>query len=516
MRHRAHAVGPREERALGEHVDTATAKRAYASTLTYLEYAESELKIVFTRGQRIIARVGFGYEDPIDLGDDADLAIAMFGGVERFPRACRRQQVWRLGRGSAKSMMCVTYGLYRLDHADLSMVGPGDEAAVIIVAPLKILSEADVNVGEMIAKNTPSIVKRVKSANTSRVLLERRQDKRRAQLLCVPRSGGGAAARGKSVIDAILDESEFIPFATEESAVRDVDLINAMMPRLIPDGRLFLISTPWPVPSETSRLFKENYGAPKTALVARASTAIMRSEHTHFLDMIALERERDPENARREYDCEETSVAGSFLDFASIEAAVGSIDVTRHCASAGWDLAFTSDSAGSIIVERQRGRVVVVDVALRTPGRSVSLRPSEVVLDFAARSVAYQCFVAGADQWYILSAREHAATLGVSVAAGPTHAAWEIAMCYMRDVFRNRKITIPADQMLIDQLRSITCVPRSGGGMQITLPRRIGLGHADLVPALCNAVWLDRRYGPITGVTMGVAQGWGAGFQTWR
>ena len=483
---------------------------------SFFEWCTSVLSFAPTPGQRVLMKCAFGDTDPIDCGADKDLALAMFGGVETFLPGCRRQVVLRLGRGSGKTLLCVLRGVYRIEYADLSMCGPGDEACVMIVAPLKTISLNNVHMGEAIAKNTPSISKRVRVANSERITIERTSDGRRASLLCVPKSGGGAAARGKSVIDLIFDESEFVSTNTEERAVSDTEIIGAATPRLIPSGRLFLISTPYPFPSETRRLFKENYGKPTQALVALATTLQMRPGDPNFEMMYAQELARDPDNARREYLCEETATPGSFLTPEQIERAVLPYDITRTNTSCGWDLAFVSDSAANVLVERQPGCVVVSSIELLTPKSKQPLVPSEVCDAFTASCRAHNCYLVGADSWYLLTAREHAAKQGVAVTAGPAQTQFGVAMCYMRDLFRNGKIKIPDDAMLIEQLKGIIAAPKAGGGITITLPRRVGIGHSDLVPALCYAVWLDRRYGPLVGGPAQSSQGWGGGFQLWR
>jgi hypothetical protein len=329
------------------------------------------------------------------------------------------------------------------------------------------------------------------------VVLER-PDGKRAIFLCVPKSGGGAAARGMSVIDFAIDESEFLPPGEPDTAISDVDLIKAVMPRVIRSGKLFLISTPWPVPGETNRLFHLNYGHPVSALVGRVPTSIMRHHDPDVEAQIESERLRDPENARREYDCEEIGVSGSFLPYALIDAAVASTVPTRQMTSGGMDLGFVSDASGLVITERQGPIVGVVRELLRIASPGQPLVPSAVVGEFAAESVAAGCYVVAADQYYILSAREHASALGVQVCSGPSgQFDREQSLLRVRDIVRNGRARItPA---IAAQLKGVTQQARAGGGLTITLPRRVGAGHCDLVSAYAMAIWLDRRFGPMVG-----------------
>ena len=511
MRHQAHAEWGKVVAAQDREEKKSITPRV-KDFPTFIEFCTDVLKLDLTDGQSALARVAFGGDDPIDVGP---LAVQLFGGVERIPAGARSRVVLRLGRGSGKTTLCVAYGLWRIEYADLSMCGPGDEAVVMIVAPLKIISATDVNMGESLAKNTPSIASRVRVANSERITIERTGDKRRASLLCIPKSGG-AAARGKSVVDFVFDEAELVQ-NSEANAVTDVELIRAATPRLIRDGRVFLISTPYPFPSQSRELFKANFGKPSTATVALATTLQMRAGNLDIEALFARELAIDPDNARREFLCEETATAGSFLSPEQVDASVGPTEATGHNASCGIDLAFVNDSSACIIVERQSGKVVLTRLELLSPQPKAPLVPSEVITGFAMLATSSGAFQALADSWYLESVKEVAIKLGMAVSAGPTHTAFEIAALYFRDLVRNRQIVIPPNEQLLDQLKSVQSAPKPGGGVALTFPRRIGAGHADLVPALVYACWLDRcKYGPIANTTTAMpSRGLGGGFQKW-
>ena len=173
----------------------------------FLDFVRDVLDVHLTPAQSDFARVVYGGEDPIDV---SPLAVSIFGGIDRAPAECRRVIVQRLGRASAKTLLFVLYGIWRAWTADLSMVGPGDEAGVVVLAPLKTISARAVQVCENLCKGAPLLSGAVRGANTERVILER-PDGRRAIFLCIPKSGGGAAARSMSLIDFAIDESEYLP-----------------------------------------------------------------------------------------------------------------------------------------------------------------------------------------------------------------------------------------------------------------------------------------------------------------
>ena len=74
----------------------------------------------------------------------------------------------------------------------------------------------------------------------------------------------------------------------------------------------------------------------------------------------------------------------------------------------------------------------------------------------------------------------------------------EEAHIYLRDLLREGKLVIPDDRRLVSQLKSYIAVHQSGGGLRFVPPRIQG-NHCDLVAALINACWADRRFGQLLG-----------------
>ncbi len=470
------------------------------SLIRFTDFARDVLGITWTQGQRVYSLIAFDRLDPIDLeGRERELALQMFGGVARIPPEARRVIVMRFGRASGKSLLCSAYGLYQMMTADLSVCGPGDRAAVVVVSFRQEEAGIILNVARELVNRSPRLRASIIRSLGDRFVL-RRWDGKHVTFKTAPKSQGGAAVRGLSVIALILDESEFIGTKTTGTAVlTDTNVIAGAMPRVLDSGALVLASTPWPATSETSRAFDANYGAPKTALCALAPTMCVRGDDPKIAALVARERIRDPRNALREYDCIITDADGLFFEQSTIEAAARpSLPAQRSRGTAGIDLAFRGDSSALVILERQGEQVVVVHLDVVAPRPERALIPSEVMGRFAATADEYKCREIAADVHYLETAREIAAHHGLQVVSGPAGYGITKIFLYLRTLLREGKILLPNDARLLGQLKSVQCSALPAGGLSISLPRVQGAGHCDLVSALVAAVSHDLRFGRLT------------------
>lgn len=471
--------------------------------MSFVDFATELLELRLTVGQRTLSRVVFDGVDPCDLVDAEERRIAdeMFGGVQRIPPAARGLfVVLRLGRGSGKTTVCGAYAVYRMCTADVSRCGPGDKAAVIVIAP-----DADI-AGETIARGqafteSPAIAPFVSRMTRDGFFLRRPQDGKTVRFIVRARSR--KAGRGFSAIEIIIDESEFVASSSKESIITDKDIIGGATARLEPGARINLVSTPWPAPSETSEMFAANFGQPSSAICALASTPVMRDNDPHVLSMIEALRLQSPATAQREFFCVlEDGAGGAFFEMTTVRTAtVDAPFVAKNAmASTGIDPAFVHDSSAIAIVERDshpRGGVMLnlVHLDLITPTKERPLVPSDVIRDFAATARLHGCSLLATDSHRVGTVRSNAALVGVQVYdRGETKA----TMVYLRDVFREGRLRIPDDPRLIMQLKGFTFRAMSGGDIKIDSPRSKDGGHGDLVSALAQAVNLDCvQYGTI-------------------
>jgi hypothetical protein len=445
-----------------------------------------------TKGQYAFGRCAFDGRDP-----ETELEREIFGGATYIPPASRKQKVLRFGRGSGKSTVLAARGLHRCMTADVSMCGPGDVAMVIVIAQteddaIDVLLKAKGMIGR-----SPTIARMVTHSIDTNVQFLR-PDGAAVQFEVRVAKGQGKGTRGPSIIEAIIDESEFINPATPTAVISDRDIVTAILPRLLPDGCVNLASTPWPTPSLTARLFEENFGHPRTALAALGTSLVMRDHHPQVVAARDAMMSIEPARALQEFDCIITDIESAFFESSNIDRAVKAVRRRNTQASSGIDLGFVNDSAGHVMVERQGARVAVTHTDMVSPEPGKPLVPSEVCERFIGDAKDAGCTHAMADQHYFLTAVEHGQRVNLQVAPSPKgQQAILDQFVYARDLLREGLVDLPNDPELIAQLKSVRLLALPGGGMKPVLPHRRGSGHADLVPALMHALWQDRRFGPL-------------------
>lgn len=484
--------------------------------IRFVDFCADLLKLRLSRRQRVLALVAIDGVDPIAL-DEADRTIAreLFGDVDEVPPGARRVQAWRLGRGSGKTTLSAALAIYQAVTADLSRCGPGDEPAVVIIAPRLRTARLSVRMARALMRAHPSLERLVVKGDDSKDgFTLRRTDGRRVAIAAFPASKGGAAARGISIVGLTLDEAEF--FSSEDAAVTDRDVFTAIVPRLLPEGRAIFISTPWPVPTLMGEVFEKNFANPTTALAALGTTSAMRDHDPAVVAHVEAERVRDFDTAAREFDCVDVGGgATGFFDPASVDDCIDDdlvipeIDVEALLAvddhelknqpglllagesgGAGGDLGLSRDSSALAVVGRKAKLFRLAAIRELRPQRGAALKLSAVIRDFAGALRAFRLRAFAADAYVREPAREWTAEHRITIVDAPEGNAGKVeSYLDARTLFRERRIRIPRHPRLVAQLKGIVSKPLEGGGLKITSPRRAGLAHGDLVSALVLACW---------------------------
>jgi hypothetical protein len=288
----------------------------------FVAFCADVLHVELTPGQLVLCRVAFDGVDPCDLSTEAerDLARLLFGDVDRIPALAREVIAAMCGARAGKSYVL---GALRLLHlaltVDLHSLAPGEVAAGVIVAP-------DLRLGRQVFRYLRGAVESVPTiealvvAETSESVTLLRPDGCTVEIVCLPATRGGSALRGRSLIGAVLDECAF--FRDSDFQVNDAELFKAVAPRIVPGGQAILASTPWLEAGLLFDLFVANHGHPTTCLAVHAPTVLLRGDE-RTRQLVERERERDPDNAAREFDAEPMGAgAGVFFDPAAIKAAV--------------------------------------------------------------------------------------------------------------------------------------------------------------------------------------------------
>lgn len=515
------------------------------------------LGLNLTPGQCVIAKIAFGNYDPADLeGEEREIALEMFGGLERVPASARRYIVLRLGRGSGKTTVCSAYSVYTALTHDISRCGPGDVPYVITIAPDKPTAQLSIRMAREMIRTNASLERLVVS-DTEQSIAIRRPDGRMVRIEAFAATRGGSAIRGRTIMAFLMDEAEFFTSNSEgggggrEYAVNDREIFRALKPRLLKNGKGMLVSTPWPAETLMGELFDHNWGKPQTAVAVKATTLQVRGNDPDIVAMVEDELKKDPENARRELFCEVDGLfGGEFFDVNALAASLseglssGSDDVGEALAASandlsrksngvslpvksevggssvrdgvrieipqniskrtfsgynprwpvavGVDLGFTRDSSALVVVQfdGKYYRTVYIEEMRPKPGQP--LKPSKVIEKFAILTKQFGSSSVIADGYYREALKESLENHSLLIIDAPEGAKGKAEVFQRtRSVLHDGLIRIPDDNLgrrLIQQAKLVTSKPSPGGTTTIKVPRKIGLGHGDIVSAWSLAV----------------------------
>lgn len=461
--------------------------------MKFTDFLRDTLRISLTPGQSALAKVAFDGAEPSDLtGEEREAARTLFGAIDHIPPGCRQTCVVICGRASGKTYLSSLRLLHLSLFGDLSRLAPGELAFGVLCAPdLKLARQALRFVAGAV-REASELAGLVVSDSADALMLQR-PDGRTVSIECLAASARGSSVRGRSLIGAVLDESCF--FRDADYAVNDADIYTALVPRILTGGQVILASSPWAEGvGITAQLYAANYGSPATALAIHAPTATLRDDD-RTREQIARERLRDPENARREFDAEFLPAGTDcWFDPRGIDQCVMPDmplvlpPLRGGLCAAGADFAFRSDSS-AIAVVRQMGRGVELAETLELrPSKSAPLVPSAVADQFVALARKHGARAIVADGWSHDAMAEHVRNRGMRLVEAPAGATGKIeSYTIARTYLHERRIRMPKNERLIQQLRAVTFKPLAGGGVQISSPRT-GSGHGDLASAFVLAV----------------------------
>lgn len=471
--------------------------------IPFWRFCGEVLGLKLTLGQRVIAKVAFGDEQPSDLdGKEREIALEMFGGVESVPQSAKKYVVMRLGRGSGKTTLCSAYAIYCAVTHDISKVGPGDVPRVVVVAPdTETAAVTILMVREMLRLSAP--LERMVLGEQAKHVVLRRLDGRMVRIEALAAARGGSSGRGRTIMSFICDEAEF--FGSNEGtggkdyAVNDSDIVRALKPRLLRNGKGIFISTPWPAETHMGKLFGENWGSPCSAVAIKAPTILVRGDDPDIAALVADELARDPENARRELFCELDVAGGAeFFDaFALNSSLFKPFEYPEPFhpewpVAVGVDFGFTRDSSAIAVVQYDGSRYRLVYADEMRPKPNEPLSPRAVISSFSAVAKRYGCSAVVADAYYREAIKEGLSDHGLSLIDAPTGATGK-AEVYQRTraVLHDARCALPDTEMgrrLVAQAKMVVAKPTPGGTVSIRVPRRLGMGHGDVVSAWTLAV----------------------------
>lgn len=467
--------------------------------MTFLDFLEM-IGVVPEPGQRVLIKVAFCGVDPMDLSDDEKaIARALFGPVDRIPQAAHGLVCVVAGGRSGKTYFLALHLLFQALTVDLSQLAPGEKAVGAVIAPrleeamqsIAYISgalKADEDLAALVVRDVAGEVEILRETGQTVVLR------------AVAAGAGGIGGRGKSLVGVFLDETCFFRDAAS-GVVNDEAVYKAASPRVMAGGCTVIASTPWTSAGLLYAFHKSDFGAPKTALVAHASTRTMRTA-SHILEIVAREEARDPENARIEFGAEWGST-DAVKFFTDADLAATFVDEPERTApepgdlvAAAADLGFTRNaSALCVLVDRQH-TLRPVRLLERKPAPGAPLVPSEVCKEIAAEVVACWARTIATDQHYKETLREHTSKLGVSLYdGGPPDERFVALRTQMRAGRVKVSTSAPYAARLRRQLEGVKARQLAGGKLSITLPLDLDGSHGDLADVLARAVWARHRYG---------------------
>lgn len=475
-----------------------------SEVITFHAFCQDVLGIILTTGQRVIAKVAFGDWDPADLqGEERALALEMFGGVERVLKTPRKYVAMRLGRGSGKTTMCSAYAIYVAVTCDLARCGPGDSPYFITVAPDKETAKLAIRMVREMIRGSIALARLVEKDTDTSIHIRRPQDGRIIIVEAFAATRGGFSMRGRTVAGFLFDEAEFFtsnaPDTGREYAVADTDIFRAIKPRLLRNGKGLLISTPWPVETLMGEMFRNNWGKPKTALAIKAPTLLVRGDDPDIVELVNDELARDPENAKRELFCDVDGVAGGeFFDGTTLFAAMGEeehfpipYDDALPCVVA-CDLGFVRDSSTIAVVQYDGRNYVTRHLFEMAPKPGKPLKFSAVIEKIAIVAKNYGASGVVTDATYREAVKEQLAEHKLAIIDAPTGTKGK-GDVYQRTraLLKEGRIRIPDNPIarrLTAQAKMVKAKASVGGRITIHVPRRVGMGHGDLVSAWTLAI----------------------------
>ncbi|MFL5943682.1 MAG: hypothetical protein ACJ75L_10510 [Gaiellaceae bacterium] len=404
--------------------------------------------------------------------------------------------VWALGRRSGKTLLAVLVALWTLLLRPELREHLRRRERLYAVAVATNLRQGRIYIeqGRTVIEASPLLAPLVESFSDDEIRFRNRSVL--AAFPCTSRGG-----RGWPIAALLLDEAAHMLDTDGNQAAEPV--FRSLAPSVAQfgaAGRVIVASSPFGVDGFFADLWHTvEKGDLPDALCVQAGTLEARPGFASAA--LELERRRDPESFRAEYEAEFVAAGGAFLDAARVEAAVGrkrelrAGEVVEPVAAA--DLAFTGDSSALVVVGRdpqeERLRLAVA--------RSWSPRPG-VPLSFSAvlDEIAEVCLEHGVrdlhlDQFSAAAVTEHLRRRGVRAMVEATTAQSKSAM------FLNLKQRIYEEQLelfdhpdLLGELRRVETATTPGAAT--VRIRRLGASHGDLATALALAVSkarLDRR-----------------------
>lgn len=298
------------------------------------------------------------------------------------------------------------------------------------------------------------------------------------------------AGRGFSTAAIILDELAF--YRDERSANPAEELLVSLLPRLLPNGLLIGITTPYGKFGYLYEVYKEHFGKEESdVLVWKAPTVVMNPKHEQSWMNRLLKR--DKIKMRAEYGAEFREDIESYLSEAEVDAVIakgmrGSLPVLGTKYFCFVDMSGGRKDYFALSIGHNEGGKVVIDrVEERRPQD-----PAIVVDEFKAILEDYKLSRVTGDRYAGEWPRS---------AFNKKDVRYEISSLDKTEIFLQfsplvamRKVQLPDNEVLKNQLLSLERKTRQGGKDAIEHPRGL---HDDLANACAGCAVMLAKGGTV-------------------
>jgi hypothetical protein len=422
----------------------------------------------------VVLKAAFG------LGlDRGDLELWHRVAGQREPPLRRVRELWcSIGRRGGKSRIAALIGVF-LACFTRPRLAPGEIGMVLILAPSQ--AQAGVVFGYCKAFLEASPVLRGEIASTTATEI-----RLRSGIVIGVHANSFRSTRGRTLLACVFDECSF--WRDEGSAQPDIETYRAILPSLATTaGMLVAISSPYRKAGLLYQKHRDFHGVGNDdILVVEGAT----STFNPTLDAAEIERQRqaDPTGARSEWDAEFRADLSSYLDDATIKAAIDHDRPLELPPRAGVFYRAYADPAGGVgadaytiaIAHREKGGRIVLDLVRGTRGR---YDPVEITRAYADILKGYRIRTVRGDRYAAEWVK------GAWAKAGVHYVTSELAksQIYLEalPVFTRGLASLPNHPTLSRELRLLERATHRSGRDTVDHPKA---GHDDHINAVAGAI----------------------------
>lgn len=382
------------------------------------------------------------------------------------------------GRGSGKSYIASLTAIYTALFSGLeNLLNPGETGYIFIIATDKKQARICLDYIKAFLSFFPDVLDGEPLAWEVRL---------KNKISIEIRPANYRASRGATTLAIIADELAF--WRDEHTANPAGEVINSLLPRLLDDGLLFGLSTPYAKFGFLYEQYKKNYGDDESdILIWKAATELMNPEFSKK----RIERliKRDQIKFKAEFYAEFRSDVELFLSEELIDLAMK--DSVFELPKRGVIYkAFVDPSGG-------RGDSMTLGIAYADDGVVNVIRvkeympefePDEVVKDFCEIIKQYNCWEITGDNYAAAWVASKFKKNGIVYKKSSLNKS-EI---YLNGqvLFTTGKLRLPKNKRLKEQLQTLERKPRSGGKDSVD---HMQGAHDDLANAACGAAVLIQQ-----------------------